>query len=128
MQKRRSKVTINQKDYIVIGTKPEDHVNTAAKLVDTQLQLLKKSSPQLSIEDCSILLALNTISKQIELEKEIIQLRNKNRQTEKSTKIIGNTENNEDHSPAVEQPNLFDTFEKNYVPAIHDNPSSSLFK
>lgn len=111
--KKRSKVTINNKNYIVIGTKSTEHVLAAAKLVDSQLQILKKSSETLSTEDCSILLALNTVSKQIELEQEILQLRKKINQQEKILSTIHlETIETIESSVEKEQISLFDALDK----------------
>lgn len=127
--KKRSKVTINNKNYIVIGTKSTEHVLAAAKLVDSQLQILKKSSETLSTEDCSILLALNTVSKQIELEQEILQLRKKINQQEKILSTIHlETIETIESSVEKEQISLFDALDKPYVPAIHGKKENHLFQ
>lgn len=70
----RVKVKIGNEEYTVISTYSNVHVNVATELLNEQLEQLEKLSPELDENKRVILLALNTVSKQIVLEQEIQRL------------------------------------------------------
>lgn len=74
-QKKRVKVTINHKEYTVITNETVQHVHVVEDIVNEQLQQLLELMPQASTEDVAVLLALNTVSKQLQLSQEVLQLR-----------------------------------------------------
>ncbi|MBF0780723.1 MULTISPECIES: cell division protein ZapA [unclassified Granulicatella] len=74
--KRRVKVIIDAQKYVVVSQKSNEHVKTAAELVDEQYKQIKRLT-NLAEKDAALLVALNTISKQIDLESEALQLKKK---------------------------------------------------
>lgn len=70
----RLKVKIGKEEYTVISSYSNAHVNVATDLLNEQLEQLEKLSPELDDSKRAILLALNTVSKQIILEQEIQRL------------------------------------------------------
>lgn len=70
----RVKVKIGNEEYTVISNYSSSHVNVATELLNEQLEQLEKVSPELDDTKRVILLALNTVSKQIVLEQEIQRL------------------------------------------------------
>lgn len=70
----RVKVKIGNEDYTVISNYSNGHVNVATELLNEQLEQLENLSPELDDKKRAILLALNTVSKQLVLEKEIQRL------------------------------------------------------
>lgn len=79
---RRYKVTINKETYVVISDKTDEHIKTASELVNEQFVQLKSLSEDMSDKDVAILLALNTVSKQIDLEQTILKMKKRVRQLE----------------------------------------------
>ena len=77
--KKRFKTTIQGKNYVIVGTKPQAHMKAAAELVEEQLEQLKKLSDGLDGERRAILMAINAISKQLELQEKLNDLEEKNR-------------------------------------------------
>lgn len=70
----RVKVQIGNEDYTVISNYSNGHVTAATELLNEQLAQLENLSPELDDKKRVILLALNTLSKQIVLEQEIQRL------------------------------------------------------
>lgn len=77
MGKRRYKATINGKNYILIGDYTQEHFETATAIAQEQLDQIQRLAPTLDEEQAAILLAINTISTQIKLEKEMMHLRSR---------------------------------------------------
>lgn len=84
LSKRRFKVTIDGKDYTIIGKQTTEHIEAVVEMVNTQLSQLGKIDSNLSQHDRALLMAVNAISDQflkekqiIELEKEIARLKQK---------------------------------------------------
>lgn len=73
-EKRRFKAEIAGKTYTLVGNRPASHLNTVVELVNQQLEQLGKLAPELSIEDRSVLMAVNAISDQLVKEKQILDL------------------------------------------------------
>lgn len=74
MEKRRFKALINGKTYTIVGTKSPEHLQSVTHLVNEQLQQIKTLLPQGSIVDHAILLAVNTVSTQLEQQMTIERL------------------------------------------------------
>lgn len=73
--RRRVKITLDNQEYTVTSQYSDEHVVTAATLLNEQLNDISRLAHSLSKEQRYLLTALNTLSKQIELEKEIFQLK-----------------------------------------------------
>lgn len=73
-EKRRVKVTINDKEYTIIGTKSAAHVELVASTINKQLARLNTMSTDLSKEEQATLIAVNAVSDQIESHKRMIEL------------------------------------------------------
>ncbi|PRY75180.1 cell division protein ZapA [Alkalibacterium olivapovliticus] len=75
--KRRYKATINGESYTIVGPKSQEHMKTVAETVDEQLVQLKQLTKGLSSEKQAILLAINTVSDQLTMQKELAELKEK---------------------------------------------------
>lgn len=75
--KRRYKATINGESYTIVGPKSQEHMKTVAETVDEQLVQLKQLTKGLSSEKQAILLAINTVSDQLTMQKELEELKEK---------------------------------------------------
>lgn len=73
----RYKAVIDGRTYTIVGRKSQEHMKTVTELVDAELAELKKVTKNLKDEDRAILLAVNTKSEQVELQKKVIQLQEK---------------------------------------------------
>lgn len=71
----RLKAEINGKDYTIVGLKPQKHMQVVVEIIQAELAELKKLTHKLDDERRAMLLAINAKSEQLELEKEVIQLR-----------------------------------------------------
>ncbi|MBS4762303.1 cell division protein ZapA [Carnobacteriaceae bacterium zg-ZUI252] len=74
-EKKRMKVSVDGKAYTVISTETAQHIRTVEEIVNEQFQQLKQEMKNVTNEDVAILLALNTVSKQIQLTQEVMNLR-----------------------------------------------------
>lgn len=75
--KRRFKATINGESYTIVGPKSQAHMKTVAETVDEQLMQLKQLTKGLSNEKQAILLAINTVSDQLTMQKELKEIKEK---------------------------------------------------
>ncbi len=73
-QKNRFKATIDERQYTIVGDKSTQHMTAVIEIVNQQLQQLKEAAPELSIQDRSILMAVNAISDQLVKEQQILDL------------------------------------------------------
>lgn len=73
-ERKRIKVTIDEKSYTIVGNKSNAHVNLVAETVNQQLTEIKSLSNTLSKEEQAMLIAINAVSEQIEIHKKMIQL------------------------------------------------------
>ncbi|MBG9983093.1 cell division protein ZapA [Aerococcaceae bacterium DSM 111020] len=73
-QKNRFKATIDERQYTIVGDKSTQHMTAVIEIVNQQLQQLKEAAPELSIQDRSILMAVNAISDQLVKEQQIMDL------------------------------------------------------
>lgn len=69
--KKRYQARIAGKDYTILGSESDDHMDAVVALVNDQLDQLSKLAPELSLIDRSILMAVNAISDQLKKEAEL---------------------------------------------------------
>lgn len=74
-ENKRYKATIAGNTYTIIGKESHYHMDLVNQLANEQLEAIKKGAPQLSTEQASVLLALNTLSVQIKQQETIINLK-----------------------------------------------------
>ena len=72
--KRRFKAAIAGKDYTIVGNRSATHLTQVVELVNQQLQQLGELAPGMSVEDRSILMAINAVSDQLVKEQRIVEL------------------------------------------------------
>lgn len=72
--KRRIKVTIDGRDYTIIGSQPAHHIEAVVEIVNNQLSQLSKLDPRLTSEDRALLMAVNAVSDQLLKEEKIMKL------------------------------------------------------
>lgn len=75
--KRRYKATIDGESYTIVGPKSQEHMKTVAETVDEQLNQLKELTKGLSTEKRAILLAINAVSDQLSMHKELEEIKDK---------------------------------------------------
>ncbi|HIZ71515.1 MAG TPA: cell division protein ZapA [Candidatus Atopostipes pullistercoris] len=85
-EKRRVKVTIDEKDYTIISNKSATHIKLVAETINKQLKELNELSSNLSKEEQAILIAVNAISDQIDYQHQMIQLEEKLNKLNKNEK------------------------------------------
>ena len=85
-EKRRVKVTIDEKDYTIISNKSATHIKLVAETINKQLKELNELSSNLSKEEQAILIAVNAISDQIDYQHQMIQLEEKLNKLKKNEK------------------------------------------
>lgn len=84
--KRRYKATIDGESYTIVGPKSQEHMKTVAETVDEQLSQLKELTKGLSSEKRAMLLAINAVSDQLSMQKELEEIKEKMKQdTEKDS-------------------------------------------
>lgn len=76
-EKKRYKAIIANKTYTIIGHESKEHMDLVADLANEQLQEILKLSPQTTLEQGSVLLAINALSDQIKKQAEILALEDK---------------------------------------------------
>lgn len=86
-RKSRFRTKIDGNTYTIVGPKSQKHMKTVVELVSEQLDSLKSITNGLDSEKRAVLLAINTVSEQLELQKKVIELEEKielleNHQTE----------------------------------------------
>ncbi|GAA0481319.1 hypothetical protein IRB23SM22_16150 [Alkalibacterium sp. s-m-22] len=75
--KRRYKATIDGESYTIVGPKSQEHMKTVAETVDEQMKQLKELTKGLSNEKRAILLAINAVSDQLTMRKELEDIKKK---------------------------------------------------
>lgn len=86
--KRRYKATIDGEIYTIVGPKSQEHMKTVAETVDEQLNQLKELTKGLSSEKRAILLAINAVSDQLSMQKELVDIKEKMKQdTQKESQV-----------------------------------------
>lgn len=76
-RKSRFRTKIDGNTYTIVGPKSQKHMKTVADLVSEQLDSLKSITNGLDSEKRAVLLAINTVSEQVELQKKVIELEEK---------------------------------------------------
>ena len=82
--KRRYKATIDGETYTIIGQKPQEHMRVVAETVDDQLNQLKEMTKGLEKEKRAILLAINAVSDQLAMRKDLNEIKEKYKQLEEN--------------------------------------------
>ena len=70
----RYKMTIGEKTYTIIGNESKEHMQVVEQIVQTQLTVLLALSDDITIEQASILLAVNAISDQVNFKEQMLQM------------------------------------------------------
>ena len=71
MGKKRFKIEIGGKKYIIIGEGSQERMNAVVQLANEKLEKIKKQIPDISDEKAMTLLAINAFSEQLELQEEL---------------------------------------------------------
>ncbi|GKS81850.1 hypothetical protein LPAF129_15360 [Ligilactobacillus pabuli] len=79
--KKRFKLNIANKNYVVIGDSTPAHMRTVSRLVDEQLAEIMAGN--VSREDAAVLLAINAVSDQLKKQQELDDLRAQKQAPEK---------------------------------------------
>ena len=74
--KKRYKATIQGKDYTIVGTKSDTHMDVVIDTINQQLEQIKELSEKITNEEAAILVAVNAVSDQIEMQEEILSKEN----------------------------------------------------
>src|SRR5699024_9606766 len=87
-EKRRVKVTIDEKDYTIISNKSATHIKLVAETINKQLKELNELSSNLSKEEQAILIAVKLIFNKINNKKKLIKIEKKLKRLIKKKKVI----------------------------------------
>ncbi|WP_057707619.1 MULTISPECIES: cell division protein ZapA [Lactiplantibacillus] len=72
--KRRFKAEIDGHAYTIIGTASDRHMQTVTRMMNEQIEQLKKLAPDLSDQEVATLLAFNAISDQVDKQAELLKM------------------------------------------------------
>ncbi|KRM25862.1 hypothetical protein FC65_GL000229 [Ligilactobacillus acidipiscis DSM 15836] len=75
--KKRFKMQIANKNYVVIGDSTSEHMRAVSQLVNEQMTEIMAAN--VNREDAAILLAINAVSDQLKKQKELDDIRDKNK-------------------------------------------------
>ncbi|WP_161878658.1 cell division protein ZapA [Alkalibacterium sp. MB6] len=81
-EKSRYKAVIDGETYTIVGPKSQKHMQVVAETVDEQLTQLKVMTKGLDKEKRAILLAINAVSDQLTMRKEMEEIKEKLKQME----------------------------------------------
>ena len=73
-EKRRFKAEIDGHVYTIIGTASDRHMQTVTRMMNDQIEQLKKLAPDLSDQEIATLLAFNAISDQVDKQAELLKM------------------------------------------------------
>ncbi|WP_318765844.1 cell division protein ZapA [Lactiplantibacillus carotarum] len=73
-EKRRFKAEIDGHTYTIIGTASDRHMQTVTRMMNEQIEQLKKLAPDLSDQEVATLLAFNAISDQVDKQAELLKM------------------------------------------------------
>lgn len=73
--KKRYKAVIGDKNYTIIGNESKAHMDAVVSLANHQLEMIGKKSPDINLEQKSVLLAINALSDQLTLQHTINELK-----------------------------------------------------
>ncbi|WP_035618170.1 cell division protein ZapA [Lacticigenium naphthae] len=76
-QKRRFKAVIEGETYTIIGPHSEEHMQVVVETVNEQLKQLTELSVQLDGEKKAMLMAINAVSDQLQMHKELNEMQEK---------------------------------------------------
>lgn len=107
--KQRYKAQVAGKTYTIVGNRSTQHLDAVVELINGQLEQLSDLAPSLSVEDRSILMAINAVSDQIVKEDRIMELESRletaeseiNRIRQYQSKTQADNQKNETGSQAV---------------------------
>ena len=71
MGKKRFKIEIGGKEYIIIGEGSQERMNAVVQLANEKLEKIKEQIPDIRDEKATTLLAINAFSEQLELQEEL---------------------------------------------------------
>ncbi|MGX6994107.1 cell division protein ZapA [Vagococcus penaei] len=71
----RYKATIAGKSYTIIGNQSHAYMDMVSELANEQLTTIKQQAPAITDEQAAILLAMNTLSVQVKLQEQILDLK-----------------------------------------------------
>lgn len=74
--KKRFKIQIANKNYVVIGKSTSEHMRAVSQLVNEQMKEIMEAN--VDREDAAVLLAINAVSDQLKKQKELDDIRDKN--------------------------------------------------
>lgn len=73
--KSRYKATIDGESYTIVGPKSQKHMQVVAETVDEQLAQLKELTKGMSKEKRAVLIAINAVSDQLAMRKELEEIK-----------------------------------------------------
>lgn len=74
LEKKRYKAVIDGKSYTIIGHESKTHMDLVTRLVNEQLEEIRRMSPSSDAEEAAILLAINAVSDQLNKQAQIIKM------------------------------------------------------
>ena len=74
-EKSRYKATIDGESYTIVGPKSQKHMQVVAETVDEQLAQLKELTKGMSKEKRAVLIAINAVSDQLAMRKELEEIK-----------------------------------------------------
>lgn len=87
-QKSRYKAKVDGNEYTIVGPKSQRHMQTVTEILNEQLEQLKDLTKGLDRETRAILIAINTVSDQLDLKNEIEELKEENKELQEEKKAL----------------------------------------
>lgn len=102
LEKKRYKAVIDDKSYTIIGNESKTHMDLVTRLVNEQLDEIRRMSPSSDTEEAAILLAINAVSDQLNKQAQIIKLEKEINELKQRTIRIVELENRVKRIEALE--------------------------
>lgn len=70
----RYKSQIGDRTYTIVGNKNAQHMKAVTELVNEQIEQIKEKSDHIDNEQAAVLVAVNAVSKQVDMQKRIQEI------------------------------------------------------
>lgn len=102
-EKTRYKAVIDDQTYTIIGTESKNHMDLVTRLVNEQLEEIRKMSPEINSEQAAVLLSVNAVSDQLNKQALILKLEKEVQQLKERTIHVTELENRVKRMEAIEK-------------------------
>ena len=72
--KRRYRARVGGQEYTIVGNKTDAHMDMVVHVLNERLEQIKGASHRISTEQAAILLAINSLSEQIDMNEQLVEI------------------------------------------------------